>query len=264
MFILDKSLCMQCETCVNECHKGALKLEDNEIKHFSDRCIMCGHCLAVCPRDAIMIDGDGYDCGEVEDLSFAPRPNDSLIRNMMLYRRSVRRYTNEKITENEINLIIDAARYSPTSLNSQDNALFIISDPEKRDNLLEDIVTTYERTNYNEDGSVKNELIAAKCSEYRESGKDGFFFNAPVVIYVFSDSQVDGSICATNMGIMAQSEQLGYCLARLPVYAFEDEELREKWQAPEEKECVIALLIGKPEPDYFCSVPRKVPPIVWM
>ena len=263
MFILDNSLCMQCGTCVNECHKDALALVDNMIKHDSERCIMCGHCLAVCPRDAIMIDGDGYDCGEVEDLSFAARPTRDAVRNMILLRRSERRFTDDKVTEDEINGIIEAGRYAPTSLNSQDNAFLIVTDPEKRKELLEDTISTYERINVNEDGTFRNELIASKCAQFRESGKDGFYFNAPVIIFVFSDSEVDGSICAATMGFMAQGEQLGYCMARLPVYMFEDEAIREKWQAPEGKQCVIALLIGNPDSEYFCSVPRKIPPITW-
>ena len=90
MLTIEKDLCIQCGTCVNECFQDCLKLEDGELKYDESRCIFCGHCLSVCPRDVIMIDGDGYNVEEVEEFSFYENTPVQFVRRDIMMRRSVR------------------------------------------------------------------------------------------------------------------------------------------------------------------------------
>ena len=41
---------------------------------------------------------------------------------------------------------------------------------------------------------------------YKENGEDGLFYNAPVIIYVFSDNILDGAICASTMMQMVEAQ----------------------------------------------------------
>ena len=260
MLSLNQDKCIQCGACVEDCLRGALTLNEEKVEHDASKCMWCGHCLAVCPRDCIIIDGDGYDCEEVEDLGFAKAPNKFQIRNMILGRRSVRRFTDQEVTDEELGLIMEAAKYSPTGINRQGNEFIIVNDEAVKE-LAADTVAAFKRLIAA--GSIDAERTAgmqALCDKYDNEGKDPFYYGAPVVIFVFADTDVDGAICATNMGWMAQAQQLGYCFARLPVGAFDDSEFAEKWKAPEKK-CAMSLLIGNPEPEYFCSVPRKDPSV---
>ena len=264
MLIIDNETCTGCNSCALECPNGCLTVADETVEYNPAGCNMCGHCMAVCPCDCLYIDGDGYDCEDVEDLSFAQKANSSQVRNMILHRRSVRRFTDIDVTEDELSLILEAGKYSPTAKNAQGNAFMIVTDPEKRDEMLSDTAQVLLKKGKSLADKVPGlaAFFVNKASKYIEQGKDEIFYGAPLVIFVFADTKEDGAICAATMGFMAQSLQLGFCFAQLPCDAFEDEAFAAKWQAPEGKKCVLALLTGNPEPDYFCSVTRKNPPVI--
>ena len=261
MLSIDNERCIQCGTCVDECTTGALKNEDGMIRHDPSKCMWCGHCLAVCPRDCIIIDGDGYDCEEVEEISFGKAPTAAQIRNMILIRRSIRAYDDEPVTEDELGNILEAGKYSPTARNRQGNAFVAVTE-EMTGELAQDTVKAFRRLAAQGKPDERFAGMAnGLCDAFENEGLDKIYFSAPLVIFVFADSEIDGAICATNMGWMAQAQQLGYCFARIPIAAFNDPEFSAKWKAPEGKKPVIALLIGNPANEYFCSVPRKTPEI---
>lgn len=264
MLYLDNETCTGCNTCVEECPSGCLSLVEDTASFDGARCNMCGHCMAVCPCDAIMIDGDGYDCEDVEELSFSKRPSSSQVRTAIMLRRSVRRFTDTDVTEEELGFILEAGKYSPTAKNAQDNAFIVVTDPDKKAQMLDDItqVLLEKGRALESEAPPLAAFFKSKALKYIEQGKDEIFYDAPLVIFVFAPSAEDGAICASTMGFMAQSLQLGYCFAQLPTDAFKDEAFAAKWKAPEGKKCVLALLIGNAEPDYFCSVTRKTPPVI--
>lgn len=264
MFILDQELCIQCGTCVDECPNGCLKLEDDTIKHDPARCMWCGHCLAVCPRDAIMIDGDGYNVEEVEEFQFFKKSTPDMVRRDIMMRRSVRHFNDTPVTEDEINRIIEAAKYAPTAKNVQHNALMVKNDPEEIAELRKDL---FEQLGVIGKGMMRDmpdvaAFFLMKCSQFENEGKDGLFYDAPLVIGVFSDSDVDGSLCAAYMGQVIESLGLGFTYLLLPVSAMNTPQLREKYNIPEDRKCVLFLTIGNYDAEYFCSVPRKDLPLL--
>ncbi len=49
-----KVVCIGCETCISECHSGAISMQENNISFIDqDKCIQCGYCIAACPAFAI-------------------------------------------------------------------------------------------------------------------------------------------------------------------------------------------------------------------
>lgn len=261
MISIDNDRCIQCGTCVEECSCHALTMDGDRVVHDPDKCMWCGHCLALCPRDCIIIDGDGYNCEDVEEIGFGRAPSAAQIRNMILIRRSVRHYDDTPVTEEELGFILEAGKYSPTARNRQGNAFVAVSG-DKTAELTDDTVKAFR--NLADQGKPDErfaDMAGRLCDKYENEGADEIYFNAPLVIFVFADSDIDGAICATNMGWMAQAQQLGYCFARIPVAAFNDPDFAEKWAAPVGKKCVIALLIGNSSNEFFCSVPRKDPTV---
>lgn len=258
MLSIDNDRCIQCGACVEECFKHALTMEGEKVVHNPDQCIWCGHCLALCPRDCIIIDGDGYNCEEVEEIGFTVAATKAQIRNMILLRRSIRYFTDDPVTDEEMNFIIEAGKYAPTGRNRQGNSFVAVRD-EKVAELTADSIAAFKRLlSADVISDDYAELVRNACNSFDE-GVDELYFQAPLVIFVFADTDVDGAICATNMGFMAQSQQLGYCFARIPLIAWEDTEFAAKWKAPEGKRAALALMIGNPEHEFFCSVPRKDP-----
>ncbi|MFX0144050.1 MAG: 4Fe-4S dicluster domain-containing protein, partial [Candidatus Hodarchaeota archaeon] len=52
---IDSTQCNHCKLCINECPLGNFRMNSIEEKIIFDRskgCILCGHCIAVCPERA--------------------------------------------------------------------------------------------------------------------------------------------------------------------------------------------------------------------
>ena len=187
-----------------------------------------------------------------------------MVRRDIMMRRSVRKFNDTPVTEEEIARIIEAAKYAPTAKNVQHNALMVVTDPEKRDVLLADLMKELETIGKN----LKSEMpgvsafFLRKYGEYAEEGKDGLFYNAPLLIGVFSDSDIDGALCAAYMGQVIESLGLGFCYIQLAKEPMNALAVREKYQIPEDRHCVLFLAIGNYDAEYFCSVPRKDVPLL--
>ncbi|KDE56483.1 MULTISPECIES: 4Fe-4S binding protein [Methanoculleus] len=54
--IIDPELCTGCETCVDACPAGAIRMEDAKAKIDAGLCIDCGTCVDECPSGAIRLE----------------------------------------------------------------------------------------------------------------------------------------------------------------------------------------------------------------
>ncbi len=264
MFIYDKEVCTGCGACVKECPCEAIKFEDEVLIHDKDRCMVCGHCLALCPCDAIMIDGDGYNVEDVEDFQFAKRASVAQVRRDIMMRRSVRHFNDTPVTEEELAKILDAGKYAPTAKNCQQNALLVLKDEEKIDQALEDCMGQLKvlAKDFAKDKPEVSAFFTKKYSEFKEDDVDGLFYGAPLVIFVFSNSDIDGAILAATMGQMIEALKLGFCYVQLAAGPMNTPELRKKYNIPEDKHCVLAMAIGNYDDNFFSSVPRKPLPLL--
>lgn len=269
MLIVNHGKCVECSSCVNECHRKALKMTPDGIEWDAEKCYGCGHCMALCPRDALMLDGDGYNIMDVEEFNFAARPKEEQVREMIMMRRSVRSFTDNDVSEADLAKIIEAGKYSPTAENKQGNVFLVVTDPEKREEMLDDCIERLDK--------ICDDVLADKCTLYsktlaanlkeaavrwREDGEDCLFYNAPVFIFVFSDTIQDGTIAACTMGNMAYGLRLGFCYIKLASDLFEDPSLRSKYNIPEGKVPAMAIAVGEPNVEFFCTVPRKDPDVI--
>ncbi|MCK4286861.1 MAG: hypothetical protein KAX18_11690, partial [Candidatus Lokiarchaeota archaeon] len=54
---IDKDKCSNCKQCIQECGRGYFSVNENGDVLFNEKlktCNICGHCIAVCPEDAII------------------------------------------------------------------------------------------------------------------------------------------------------------------------------------------------------------------
>lgn len=49
--------CIGCRMCVRDCPAYNLELKDKKAVVRSQSCLMCGHCVAICPKAAVSITG---------------------------------------------------------------------------------------------------------------------------------------------------------------------------------------------------------------
>ncbi|MCQ2529796.1 MAG: nitroreductase family protein [Lachnospiraceae bacterium] len=265
MLHIDQDLCIQCNACVDECSMHCLSLDGNEVKYDATKCIFCGHCMAVCPKEVLWIDGDGYDIEEVEEYQFIDKTMAYQVRNDIITRRSVRSFNDQEVSTVKLNKILEVAKYAPTAKNCQQNALMVLNEPEEIDELVADISEKLGELgeSMKETNPKVAEMFLAKYKEFKEEGKDGIFYGAPLVIMVFSPSDVDGTLCAATMAQMITVQDLGFCYIGLANAAMNSEELRAKYNIPADKHCVISMAIGYYDAEYFCTVPRKEVPLIF-
>ena len=66
MVEINRNACTGCGQCMSDCIANNLFLREGKAE-VSGNCILCGHCVAVCPLNAVSI--PEYDMGDVEELS---------------------------------------------------------------------------------------------------------------------------------------------------------------------------------------------------
>lgn len=54
----EKTECQDCYKCVRECIPKAIRVENGHAQVVPDRCVLCGHCVAVCPVGAKRVRND--------------------------------------------------------------------------------------------------------------------------------------------------------------------------------------------------------------
>ena len=55
--IIDQEKCNGCELCVKVCPSETISMQDGKAHVTGDQSLQCGHCVAVCPVDAVRVDG---------------------------------------------------------------------------------------------------------------------------------------------------------------------------------------------------------------
>lgn len=150
-------------------------------------------------------------------------------------RRAVRSYTDEPVTREELDAVLEAGLYAPTAMGSQRACVVAVTNRAERDAI--------------------SRLNAAVM------GNDGDpFYGAPVVLVVFADGSwpmtvKDGSLVMGNLLNAAHAIGLGSCwIDRAePVFASEEgRALMKKWGVPEGYvgvgHCILGHTDAQPEP----------------
>jgi len=118
---LDLENCTKCHECVKDCVADLFYIE-NDVLHivdsFEERCIECGHCEAVCPVEVIRL--KFHEEVELEHSSLKEEiPPYNNFLNLVLKRRSIRRFKEKAIPKELMEKLLKVGRYSPTGGNSE-------------------------------------------------------------------------------------------------------------------------------------------------
>ncbi len=129
-FEINEEKCTGCGLCAQDCPSMIIVM--GEYPYLKDgkenHCIRCQHCLAVCPEGAISIFGKNPD----ESLPVENRlPDPDLLNRMIKTRRSVRKYKDENLTDEQISTLLESASYAPTGHN--DNSVLLSVSDNKED-----------------------------------------------------------------------------------------------------------------------------------
>ena len=129
---IDLSLCNKDGLCISECPAFLLTRGADKFPvvaaDAAERCILCGHCIAVCPTGALSL--AGKHAGDLipldPALGIAPEAAEQFLRS----RRSVRRFKSKPVEHDLVRRCIDSARFAPSGVNTQPVNWIVAEDPD--------------------------------------------------------------------------------------------------------------------------------------
>ncbi|MHC1706337.1 MAG: nitroreductase family protein [Bacteroidales bacterium] len=127
--------CNACGLCVSVCKDFSLILVDGKLT-VSDNpafgCIGCGHCMAICPNNAVEINGRTLSPEDLFDLPPLESASDyQQLLALFQRRRSIREFRNKPVEPEIIEKILKAAATVPMGLPPSDVNVMILDTKEK-------------------------------------------------------------------------------------------------------------------------------------
>lgn len=273
MFEVNKDKCIGCCKCVKDCPIGDIEINDDKAFIKNKACFKCGHCIAICPVGAVYT--DDYDMNEVKEFN---KDEDNIeaerLLNFIKQRRSIRKFKETPVEKEKIETIIEAGRFTATSSNSQDVSFTVIDKNLDRIRDLtydvlrkkgEEVLTNPQ--NFNSNVQRYANLWVNMYERFKEDrvNNDRLFFNAPTVIVVSAEHDIDGGLASSNMELMTNALGLGTCFIGFFIRAAVDnKELLELLQIKENKKIISCMVIGYPDRKYMRNAPRKKADITWI
>jgi nitroreductase/NAD-dependent dihydropyrimidine dehydrogenase PreA subunit len=244
--------CNLCQACVNECTMGNFNKskEDQQIIFDSSKsCILCGHCIAVCPENAII-----YEDMKGKALEFV-EPSETIsyeaMYELLRSKRSTRQFKDQKIPEDVIGKIIECIRYAPVGMNKRTLKCLIISEKKKINELIDVIIEAIDSEEEREEYKIK-----------RKENIDPFFYDAPHILILHSNNNWDSKnavIAITYAMLGAETLGLGSCwIGGVQIFLNENKEIVRNLFGIND-EIFGIMIMGYPSVRYYRVPPR--PPI---
>ena len=260
-FRVDREKCIQCGECAAECPVLIIdgKSTYPEIKEDSEeQCIKCQHCLAICPEGAISIWGKNPENSVAVNDNI---PDAGAMEQLILTRRSIRRFRKEEIDKKLIQQLLESAAHAPTSQNNN-SVLFTLVDD--RENLSALRSLTYEHIKKAQEENLLPSKLAYMNkfqSLWFEKQVDILFRDAPHLLIASAPKQVscpetDACIALSYFELLANCNEIGCMWNGFAKWAIEKvaPEIRSTLGIPEDHVIGGVLLFGKANVNFARSI----------
>ncbi len=260
MVSIDQTKCIGCGACAKDCVAGNINMQEGKA-HPNGPCMLCGHCVAICPSEAVSI--SEYDMAEVESIG----ENRSAIGiddflHAVKSRRSIRNYQDQPVEREKLEAIVQAGRYSATGANRQACRFVVVQEALP---MLKDMIWNGVSEAEQPAPPPVQMLDALKgfAAMRAGGGIDYLFRNAPAVLYVAADSAVDAALAAQNMEMAAVALGLGVLYNGFLVYATNMNAAAREWLDIKDKPVQVCMLAGYPRVTYKRTAPRRSADVRW-
>lgn len=157
-------------------------------------------------------------------------------------RRSIRKFKSEQISDEELNIVLEAGLLAPSAAGTQTPVIVAVQDPE----------------------SVK-QLASMNAKILNMAQMSNPYYGAPTILLVLAPADAhapveDSSLVAGNLMNAAYAVGLGSCWIHRGREMFESEEgksLLEKWNLPANMTGVATIALGYPDCPKPEAAPRK-------
>ena len=258
--VINLDQCIGCGKCVLDCPQGCLSFKDRHPEFNPNGCMACCHCICVCPAGAMTLEGENPDAYleyVKEEYDVAP----DRLQRFMSMRRSVRSFTDEPITKEEIASLAEAARYAPSAVNANKVRYSIIID--EMDTLHEKVWQGYRKyvQKLNELDASRAQRGKRRIADHERNAKDDkILFGSKAAIIVSAPRVTDATIAATYMELKAHAMGLGVLISEYTVVSLMEVEGAREWlEIPDGYQPAICLLLGHPKVKYL-RIPTRVDP----
>jgi nitroreductase/NAD-dependent dihydropyrimidine dehydrogenase PreA subunit len=258
---IDPARCDKDGLCVAECPVGIIAFGQDGLPAVADdaasRCVLCGHCIAVCPKAALSLAGLSPSALPELQKKFTvtPKAADQLLRS----RRSIRRYKSAPVERALLLQCIDTARYAPSGMNAQPVHWLVVEGRERMLELAGHTANALRRLPY-----------FLGFLDAWEKGHDVILRGAPNLVLAHAeatgfDHTVDGAIALTYFELAAHAHGVGTCWAGLLMLAARDsQELIKALGIPEGHRVLGALMAGYPKYGFKRLPPRNPAKVRWL
>ncbi len=253
--IIDQKKCIGCGRCLADCstrlfvftEKGQPpKIKDNA----EEVCIRCGHCLCSCPQGAIVLDGMTADA--VMAVNEEKIPSFDQLMELVKYRRSIRNYKKDPVSQEDLNRLFDLVHWAPTAKNMLQLKWCVVNGYDKVHEIAQIIA----------DG-LRGDDSCARIVETWDNGYDGILRDAPCLAFAYTDesskwTMTDGALAAEIMELGAAALGIGACWAGLfMVFAPKNKILYEKLGLKPGDQIGGALMLGYPAGEKYTKAPFR-------
>lgn len=196
--------CSRDGICTQVCPPRCFRLTEEGIRiQHEEYCIQCGHCVAACPHDAIVLNGMDGSMLPRAGSGAEPAPLMALIKS----RRSIREFKDKPVPRDLLKKALNTVKYAPTAKNAQ-GVSWVVLEGKKTLRNVANLVVDAMRGN--------RELTAVVLSH--DAGLDPIFRGAPCAVFACSQETkpmpaVNCCIAAASLDLLLTSMGLGTCWA---------------------------------------------------
>jgi nitroreductase/NAD-dependent dihydropyrimidine dehydrogenase PreA subunit len=268
---IDEKKCKRDGICASDCPAGIIYLKDKisvpeVIPGEENACLLCGHCVAVCPHGALSharIPSEGSPAVK-KDLVISQEQAVQFLRS----RRSIRQYLDKPVQKETIQRLIEIARYAPTGGNTQLVEWWVYTDRAELKRFSQLVIDWMRQLMQNTPAATFPPYFPRILAGW-DAGHDTILREAPVLLLAMAPAEspngmVELSVALSYLQLAALPMGLGTCWAGLVQRALLYwRPLKEAFGLPEKSPNHYPMMLGYPRPEYRRVPERKRPRITW-
>ncbi len=173
------------------------------------------------------------------------------VENAIKNRRTIRKFTDYKVTKEEIEKLIEAARWAPSWANTQSWEFVVVQDKDK----IKEISNLYSENNPAQKGSLECSAIILGCAKEKLAG----YKNGELRTELDGWDMFDLGLAFQNINLCAYEMGLGGVI----VGAMDHTAIAKVIEVPEGYKFIAAMPIGKPAEEKTAPKRRELEEILY-
>ena len=269
--VIDEEHCKKDGLCAIECPAVIIRVNKETgfpemVPGGEERCLLCGHCVAVCPHGALTHKHcPREECPPIDPkLALTEQQAEQFLRS----RRSIRHYQDKPVEREKIQRLIEIARYAPTGSNSQ-LVHWLVIDDKKRIKELAGLTVDYYRCLLREEPAAASYASLPRAIAAWDAGYDAVLRSAPALVVASAPQEayngmVDVTLALCYLELMAPVLGLGTCWAGMLQRALRAAPgVKEALGIPAGHPHHYPMMLGYPKVKFYRLPQRKPPRITY-